>query len=184
VRVVADLGNTEVQPGVPDVMSGLPTSTGSSDGGEPSPETPDSAVGEFPGFMGEYLVGDEGMFFAVEGTQSNDVVRSGGACTEDVATIDWARFACRAARFRFAVDMRVDEMRIDPFPVPEGSGESHTIAMGSTDIAGVQLEVVEWVPPPLPVDTFPVPPPVDTVPVPPPPVDTVPVPPPVDSAGT
>ena len=60
VRLVADLGSTEVQPGVPDVMTGLPTSSASGEGGEPEPVPPDSAVGQYPGFMGEYLVRDLG----------------------------------------------------------------------------------------------------------------------------
>jgi hypothetical protein len=187
VRIVADLGNTEVQPGVPDVMTGLPTNSGGAEGGQPSPETPDSAVGEFPGFLGEYLVGDAGIYYAVEGTQSNDLVGSAGACTDDTVVLDWARFRCEAARFRFAVDMRVDLLRIDPLPspAPPVSPESHHIAMASTDIGGVRLKVVEWIPPepPVPVDPPPGPPPVDSVPPDPPPVpvDPPPASPPVDS---
>jgi len=175
VRIVADLGSTEVQPGVPDVMTGLPTSSGPEDGGDPPPETPDSAVGVFPGFMGEYLVNDAGIYYAVEGTQSNDLIGSGGACTDDTATFDWARFECRAARFRFEFDMRVEFLRIDPLPNPASNPpeESHDIAMSSTEIEGVRLEVVEWAPPAPPVDSLPVDPP----PGPPP------GPPPVDSTG-
>lgn len=179
VRIVADLGNTEVQPGVPDVMTGLPTNDGAGGAGDPPPTVPDSAVGEFPGFLGEYLVDDKGVFFAVEGTQSNDLVGASGACTEDMATIDWARFECRAARFRFAFDMRAEAMRIDPLPDPSGgSPGSYELAMAATEIDGVRLEVAEWVQPELPpgpVD----PPPVDTVGPPPPPPP--PGPPPVDS---
>lgn len=181
VRIVADLGSTEVQPGVPDVMTGLPTSAGSGDAGDPAPTVPDSAVGEFPGFMGEYLVDDEGVFFATEGEQSNDLTGSSGACTEATATFDWARFECRGARFRFGFDMRVESVRIDPLPDPSGgTAGSHELAMAATDIEGVRLEVTEWVPPaPPPVDTT-TPPPVDTL-SPPPGPRPEPPPPPVDS---
>jgi hypothetical protein len=187
VRIVADLGSTEVQPGVPDVMTGLPTSSGPRDDGEPPPATPDSAVGEFPGFIGEYLVDDVGIFFAIEGTQSNDLTGSAGSCTEDTVTLDWARFECQAGQFRFEFDMRVGMVRIDPLPSPAPGEpeESHDIAMSATDIHGVRLEVVEWTPPVPPVDPPPAPPPVDsTPPAPPPgPVDPPPGPPPVDSTG-
>jgi hypothetical protein len=186
VRIVADLGQTEVQPGVPDVMTGLPTSSGPGDGAEPQPETPDSAVGEFPGFLGEYLVGKTGVFYAVEGSQSNDLTGSAGACTDDTVTLDWARFECRAARFRFEFDMRVEMIRFDPLPSPTPEdGESHELAMSATAIDGVRLEVVEWTPPPLPVDPPPGgPPPVDTTGVPPPPPpEPPPGPPPIDSTG-
>jgi hypothetical protein len=177
VRIVADLGQTEVQPGVPDVMTGLPTNSDPGGGADPQPETPDSAVGEFPGFLGEYLVGETGVFYAVEGSQSNDLTGSAGACTEDTVTLDWARFECQAARFRFEFDMRVELLRFDPLPSPTPEdGESHELAMSATEVGGVRLEVVEWVPPPIPVDPPPGPPPVDTTGVPP-------VPPPVDSTG-
>jgi hypothetical protein len=178
VRIVADLGQTEVQPGVPDVMTGLPTSSGPGGVADPQPETPDSAVGEFPGFLGEYLVGETGVFYAVEGSQTNDLTGSAGACTEDTVTLDWARFECQAARFRFEFDMRVEMMRFDPLPGPTPEdGASHELAMSATAIDGVRLEVVEWVPPPIPVDPPPGPPP-DTTSVPP-----VPPPPPVDTTG-
>ena len=179
VRLVADLGSTEVQPGVPDVMTGLPTGEAPADGDEPLPEPRDSAVGGYPGFIGEYLVRDEGSWWAVEGSQSNELVGSAGACTEDTVTFDWARFQCEGARFRFAVEMRVEAMRYDPAtgwnpnqgPGAEGPEGSHDISLASTEIDGVRLEVVEWVPPPLP--------PPDSLPIDPPPVD----PPPVDSTG-
>jgi hypothetical protein len=188
IRIVADLGSTEVQPGVPDVMTGLPTNAGGGEGSDPAPGTPDSAVGEFPGFLGEYLVDDAGIYFAVQGTQSNDLLASDGACTEDTITLDWARFECEAARFRFGFEMLVDLLG----PEPRDPIETHDIAMNSTEIGGVRLEVVEWVPPeppPVPVDPPPGPPPgpppVDSVPEPPPPqpdpVDPLPSPPPVDS---
>ena len=174
VRVVADLGRTEVQPGVPDVMTGLPSGSPAREGDDPPPATPDSAVGLFPGFMGEYLVRDVGSWWAVQGTQSNDLTGSSGACTEDTVTFDWARFECRAARFRFEVDMRVGEMRIDPLPDPSGSpGAAHEISLGPAEIAGVRLEVTQWTPP--------APPPVDTLEPPPAPPPGPPPGPPVDS---
>ena len=170
VRIVADLGSTEVQPGVPDVMTGLPTSSASGGGGEPEPAPPDSAVGEYPGFMGEYLVRDVGSWWAMDGSQSNDLTGSSGPCTDDTITFDWARFSCRAARFRFEFGMRVEPLRFDPLPDPSAGPEgSHEIALTSTEIDGVRLEVVEWVPPPppAPVDPPPGPPPVDSTGVPP-----------------
>jgi hypothetical protein len=115
--------------------------------------------------MGEYLVRDLGSWWAMEGSQSNDLTESSGACTDDTITFDWARFSCRAARFRFEFDMRVEPLRFDPLPDPSGGPEgSHEIALTSTEIDGVRLEVVEWVPPPppVPVDPPPGPPPVDS----------------------
>jgi hypothetical protein len=156
VRIVADLGRTEVQPGVPDVMTGLPTGSASGGAGDPPSAVPDSAVGEFPGFMGEYLVDEVGVFYAVEGTQSNDLTGSAGECTEDTVTLDWARFECSAAQYRFEFDMRAEMARIDPLPSPTPAGdESHELALGATTIGGVRLEVAEWLPPdppPMPVD--------------------------------
>jgi len=173
VRIVADLGRTEVQPGVPDVMTGLPTGSASGGAGDPPSAVPDSAVGEFPGFMGEYLVDEVGVFYAVEGRQSNDLTGSVGECTEDTVTLDWARFECSAAQYRFEFDMRAEMARIDPLPSPTPAGdESHELALGATTIGGVRLEVVEWIPPP------PDPPP---MPVDPPPGG--PPGPPVDSTG-
>jgi hypothetical protein len=156
VRIVADLGRTEVQPGVPDVMTGLPTGSASGGAGDPPSAVPDSAVGEFPGFMGEYLVDEVGVFYAVEGTQSNDLTGLAGECTEDTVTLDWARFECSAAQYRFEFDMRAEMARIDPLPSPTPAGdESHELALGATTIGGVRLEVAEWLPPdppPMPVD--------------------------------
>jgi hypothetical protein len=187
VRIVADLGRTEVEPGVPDVMTELPTGSASDGAGDPPPAVPDSAVGEFPGFLGEYLVGEAGVFYAVEGTQSNDVTGSAGECTERTVTLDWARFECSAAQYRFEFDMRAEMMRIDPLPSPTPSGESHELAMSATTIDGVRLEVIEWIPPdppPVPVDPPPGPPPDSTgVPPGPPPPPVPPGPPPVDSTG-
>jgi hypothetical protein len=183
VRIVTDLGQTEVEPGVPDVMTGLPTGSASDGASDPPPAVPDSAVGEFPGFLGEYLVDEAGVSYAVEGTQSNDLVGSAGECTERTVTLDWARFECSAAQYRFEFDMRTEMARIDPLPSPTPSGDSHELAMSATTIDGVRLEVIEWVPPappPIPVDPPPGPPPDSTgVPPGPPP----PAPPPVDSTG-
>ena len=186
VRVVADLGHTEARDGMPDPMSELPTDSGSATPPEPVPTSPDSAVGQYPGFLGEYLVSEVGMYFASEGTQRNDLVAGTGACTEDRVTVDWARFECRAARFRFEVDMRVGVIRVDPLPSPAPRpADSHDIALVATEIDGVRLEWTEWLPPPPPVDPppGPPPPPVDSTDVPPPPpVDPPPGPPPVDSS--
>ena len=187
VRIVADLGQTEVEPGVPDVMTGLPSGSASDGAEDPSPTVPDSAVGEFPGFLGEYLVDEAGIFYAVEGTQRNDLAGSAGECTEGTVTLDWARFECDAAQYRFEFDMRAEAMRIDPLPSPTPSADSHQLAMSATTVGGVRLEVIEWVPPtppPGPVDPPPPgPPPVDSTGVPPsPPPPPVPGP-PVDSTG-
>ena len=160
VRIVADLGATDVRPGVPDVMTGLPGGSAAGEGGEPPPAVPDSAVGQFPGFLGEYLVRDVGSWWAIEGTQSNDLTAASGACTEETAIIDWARFECGAAKFRFEFEMLVGSVRIDPLPSPVGPSGSHEISMPSTIIDGVRLQVIEWVPPPQPEPTEP--PPVDS----------------------
>lgn len=182
VRVVADLGHTEARDDTPDPMSGLPTDSAGAAPPEPAPAPPDSAVGQHPGFLGEYLVNELGLYFATEGTQRNDLVGASGACTEGTVTLDWARFECRAARFRFEVDMRVEALRIDPLPRPApGPAEHHDIRLAATEIDGVRLEATEWVPPtPPPVDPPPGPPPVDTTET--PPVDPPPGPPPVDSS--
>jgi hypothetical protein len=183
VRIVADLGNTEVQTGVPDVMTGLPTSDPPAEDDSTPPEPGDSAGGGgggggggsgggYPGFIGEYLVRDVGSWWAVEGSQSNELLGLSGNCTDDRVTFDWAEFSCEAARFRFAFDMRVERMSYDPAtgwrPGAEGgaddAAESHTLALASSEIAGVKLRVVAWRPPPLP--------PVDPIDPPPPPVDS------------
>ena len=68
VRIVADLGNTEVQPGVPDVMTGLPT------GSAPAAAIPRRRLPTrrwaSSRFSGGVPVDDEGVFFAVEGRQA------------------------------------------------------------------------------------------------------------------
>ncbi len=155
VRLVAYLGSNGVEPGVPDVMTGLPG--GSTD---PSPPTapPDSGSGSggnpggFPGFMGEYLVRDVGSWYAVEGTQTNDIVSSGGSCSADRATFDWAQFDCTAARYRFEFSMKVDALRFDPLTGSRGEPEgTHDLAMSATEIDGVRLTWQFWNPPPPPL---------------------------------
>ena len=165
VRLVADAGSNQVERGVPDVMTGLPTNAGGDDPPsrptEPAPG--DSAGGGggssgYPGFMGEYLVRDVGSWFAVEGRQENAIQGDGGACTADRAAFDWAEFACGAARFRFEFAMRVEPIGVlrppvpmpEPMPPPEQSQDDHAIAMAGTEIDGVRLTVVAWTPPPLP----------------------------------
>jgi hypothetical protein len=159
VRLVADVGSNEVNQGVPDVMTGLPA----------NPVPGDSVVGGgagYPGFLGEYLVGEEGTWFAVEGSQTNELERSAGACTSDRATFDWAEFRCQSAQFSYEFRMRVEPLQIirppvpvpdsgtgmtpnDPGPVPAPEGD-HTIAMVRSVVDGVRLNVVAWVPPPVP----------------------------------
>jgi hypothetical protein len=159
VRVVASIGSNGVETGMPDVMTGLPTRVVAID---PSPvlsppEPPDSGSGSggepggYPGFMGEYLVRDVGSWWAVEGSQTNDLEGLSGACTEDRTSFDWAEFSCEAARFRFGLSMRVDALRYEPLTGvadPPGSPEgSHTLALASTSVDGVRLTVIDWAPP-------------------------------------
>lgn len=174
VRIVADVGSNGVETGVPDVMTGLPTNPSPGEAGSPDSTLPpgDSTgagggsgggsvggSGGYPGFMGEYLVRDLGSWYAVEGSQTNALEDSGGACTSDRASFDWAEFTCEAARFRFEFTMSVEPLRFvgPPQPVPEGDPSpallegSHTLAMAPTSVDGVRLTVVAWVPPPLPV---------------------------------
>jgi hypothetical protein len=192
VRIVADQGDNAVEPGVPDVMTGLPTSAG---GGEPATlppaPTPDDSGGGggggwggYPGFMGEYLVKDEGMWFAVEGRQTNTLEGSGGACSAERARFDWAEFSCEAARFRFEFAMRVEAVLVVPVPEPlmdpalppDQPAGDHAIAMAASDVDGVRLSVVAWTPPPLP--------PPGSSPPDPGPLPPDPVPSPPDSATT
>ncbi len=159
VRIVADVGSNAVAPGVPDVMTGLPSTVATDPSGPPT-APPDSApggggggVGGYPGFMGEYLVRDVGSWWAVEGDQSNDLISASGACTQDRATFDWAEFSCEAASFRFEFGMTVEPLRY------EGS---HTLSLGSSSVDGVRLEVIAWTPPALPPEPGPDPVPVDS----------------------
>jgi hypothetical protein len=164
VRIVAYIGSSGVEPGVPDVMTGLPS--GKLDGSPPT-SPPDSGSGSggepggFPGFMGEYLVRDVGSWFATEGNQSNDIVKSGGDCTAGSATIDWAQFDCAAAQYRFEFSMGVEPRSYGPLtgatdslggggPGPQGN---HHLAMSSTEIDGVRLTWTAWTPPPIPPDS-------------------------------
>jgi hypothetical protein len=170
VRIVADVGSNVVATGVPDVMTGLPSTVAADPSGSPT-APPDSAPagggggsGGYPGFLGEYLVRDVGSWWAVEGTQSNDLVGASGACTDDRATFDWAEFSCEAASFRFEFGMTVEPLRyerltgvVDPPNGPEGS---HTLSLGSSSVDGVRLTWVAWTPPPLPPEPGPGPDPV------------------------
>jgi hypothetical protein len=180
VRLVADAGSNEVNRGVPDVMTGYPANT-PADGTSPTERDPvpgDSAGGSppgggggYPGFMGEYLVGDEGMWFAVEGRQTNELERSGGACTSDRASFHWAQFSCESARFSYEFRMRLQSIRVilPPVPMPDpGTGVSpndsvpppgpgaqpdpeaeseHTIEMARSAVDGVRLDIIPWEPP-------------------------------------
>jgi hypothetical protein len=168
VRIVADVGTGTVQPTVPDVMVGLPTTL---EGSSPT-GSPDSVVsgggGGYPGFMGEYLVRDVGSWYAVEGQQSNAIAEQGGACTAEGTTFDWAEFICSAARFQFGFSMRVEPLRYEPLmqwvpgtePAWDGAEGSRAIEMAPSTVNGVRLTVVAWLPPPLPPP--PEPPPVDS----------------------
>jgi hypothetical protein len=162
VRIVADVGSNAVATGVPDVMTGLPSTVAAPP--DSSPAGGGGGSGGYPGFLGEYLVRDVGSWWAVEGNQSNDIVSASGACTGDRATFDWAEFSCEAASFRFEFGMRVEPLRYerltgvaDPPNSPEGS---HTLSLGSSSVDGVRLEVVAWTPPPLPPEPGPGPDPV------------------------
>jgi hypothetical protein len=172
VRIVAHIGNGVVEPKVPDVMTGLPTSTAPTDptppGGPPAP--PDSGSGSggepggFPGFMGEYLVREVGSWWAVEGSQANALEGIAGACTDNRATFDWAEFECEAARLRFEFSMRVEPVRYEPLTgvadPPGGPEGSHTLALASSSVDGVRLTWVEWTPPILPPEPGPGPDPI------------------------
>jgi hypothetical protein len=165
VRVVADVGSNGVETGVPDVMTGLPTNSGVGETGPiASPPVPGDSgggggSGGYPGFMGEYLVRELGSWYAVEGSQTNALEHSGGACTSDRAAFDWAEFRCQAAQFRFEFAMRVEPLqflgRPEPVPqtgpLPDQPEGSHTLAMAATSIDGARLSVVAWTPPPVPV---------------------------------
>jgi hypothetical protein len=162
-RIVADIGSNQAAPGVPDVMTGLPANPGVDSAPTPSPGmTPaDSGSGGggeppgFPGFFGEYLVRDVGSWFAVEGSQTNDLVSSGESCTDDHAAFDWAQFTCEGAQFRFEFQMNVEPLRYEPLTggaaVPDGPTGRHSLSLGSSLVDGVRLTWNSWTPPPLPV---------------------------------
>ena len=159
VRIVAHIGNGEVEEGVPDVMTGLPTN-GASDNRPPNPLPPDSGSGSggepggFPGFMGEYLVREVGSWYAVEGSQANALEEITGTCTDDRATIDWAEFDCEAAKLRFEFSMTVEPVNWERLTgvatIPSQPEGSHPLAMASSGVDGVRLTWVAWTPPPVP----------------------------------
>jgi hypothetical protein len=113
--------------------------------------------------MGEYLVRDVGSWFAVEGSETNALENSGGACTSDHATFDWAEFSCGAARYRFEFTMRAEPLSIvrppvplpAPAPPPDPPEGDHNLAMAASSVDGVQLRVVAWTPPVLPPTPLP-----------------------------
>jgi hypothetical protein len=160
-RIVADIGSNQAESGVPDVMTGLPTNPGPGSPTPPPSAPPDSGSGSggepggFPGFLGEYLVRDVGSWFAVGGDQTNDLLGSGGNCTDDHATFDWAQFTCEAARFRFAFHMSVEPLRYEPLTgasdPPDSQAGSHTLSLGTSSVDGVRLTWDSWTMPPLPV---------------------------------
>ena len=101
VRLVAALGSGEVEPTVPDPMAG-PAFGGTPDGGVP-PVPGDSVVTSppvepGPGFMGEYLVRDEGIWWSVDGSQENTLEREGGDCLRSLRRSTGPSSAAR--RFR------------------------------------------------------------------------------------
>jgi hypothetical protein len=163
VRIVAYIGSSGVEPGVPDVMTGLPSGTAGASSPTSPPDSGSGSGGEpggFPGFMGEYLVRDVGSWFAVEGNQANDLTGSNGECTAHRATIDWAEFECVAARFRFEFSMGVEPLRYEPLTgvadPPGGPEGNHTVSISSSEVDGVRLTWKSWTPPPLPPDSIPV----------------------------
>jgi hypothetical protein len=150
VRLVAHIGNSAVNPDVPDVMTELPGGGASDPPGTTPPDSGSGSGGEpggWPGFMGEYLVRDVGSWMAFEGNQSNELEDSTGSCTADRTILDWAEFGCRAARIRFAFTMGVEPLnweRLTGQPGPEGR---HTVAMSATVVDGVRLRWEDWSPP-------------------------------------
>ncbi len=188
VRLVADQGIGRVQPTVPDPM------VGPGYGGAPAGDNPtvpgDSIVtsppgNPGPGFMGEYLVRDEGIWWSVDGTQENALEREGGECTRPTAIFDWAEFSCEATRVRFQFTMTVQRFSVVPMEgwnprdsvPPAPAPESKVITMEPASVAGARLTVLRWMMPPVPVDPVPMPPvPVDSMPIPPVPMPMPPVP--------
>ncbi|HKU63382.1 MAG TPA: hypothetical protein VJQ44_19430 [Gemmatimonadales bacterium] len=153
VRMTAEPGSSEVKPaGVPDVMAGIPEPSGATEPG-------DTAItgGGTYGFMGEYLKADGGIFWTVEGTQSNSRESGTGACTQAHVSFDWVEFDCDAARLRFQAEMRVEGGQIQPLTGRPASGESgsggiadletHTISIPATTVDGAVMTVVGWTAP-------------------------------------
>ena len=177
VRLVASLGSGEVEPTTPDAMAG-PAFGGTPDG-DPPPVPGDSVVTsppeDAPGFMGEYLVRDEGIWWSVDGTQENTLESEGGDCTQELATLNWAEFRCEAIRLHFRFTMTVQRFEVLPMEgwnprdsvVPAPAPESKVITMEPASVAGARLTILRWTMPPMPVDSAPMPPtPGPPVPVP------------------
>jgi hypothetical protein len=171
VRLVADEGRGRVAPGVPDAMAG-PSHRGESWGGgagRPSdpamPPSPGDSVVESPpidrgpGFMGEYLERDRGFWVSVSGEQSNTMEKDGGTCRLERVEFDWARYACQAIRVKFEFAMRVQRMVMVPFDgwnprdsLPLPPVETRDVRMTATSIPGARLSLLEWLPPPVPIE--------------------------------
>jgi len=153
VRMTAEPGSSEVKPaGVPDVMAGIPAPSGSAEPGD----TAVSSGGGTYGFMGEYLKADGGIFWTVEGTQTNSRETGTGACTQDHVSFDWVEFDCEAARLRFQVEMKVEGGRMEPLTGRPADGtvagagdlETHSISLAATTVDGAVMTVVGWTAPP------------------------------------
>jgi hypothetical protein len=160
VRIVGYSGGPNTGD-VPVVMNGLPVGS-SANPGPPTGTPPDSGggsgggTGGFPGFLGEYLVRDVGSWYAVSGSETNDLLTSGGKCTSDQATFDWAEFGCESARFRSEFSMQVDPLRYEPVTgavdPPGGPEGQHDLAMPLSEVEGVRLTWHSWTMPPPPVE--------------------------------
>jgi hypothetical protein len=170
VRLVASEGSGVVAQGTPDAMAG-PMHAGESwggtgmTGGSPMPPLPgDSGIAPpppgpapAPGFMGEYMQRDQGLWISLSGTQANALESEGGSCTSDVVEFDWARYGCGAIRVRFEFTMQVQKLVMIPtgmFPprdsVPlQPPTETREIGMSPASIAGARLSLLEWLPPPV-----------------------------------
>ena len=163
VRLVADVGSNSVEANVPDVMTGLPTDT--SAGGPPTlPPTPgDSGVGGggnggggFPGSSESIWCGMCGAGSPPRASETNSLDGSGGACTSDRTTFDWAEFSCEAARFRFEFRMRSSRLEdrgaasADRRNRRHPTRGDHVLAMPARVWTG-PARVVAWTPPPPPV---------------------------------
>ncbi len=160
VRLVADEGQGEVRPGIPDPMAG-PGHHGEGWGGGPGhpdapppvspppgtpptpgpPPPPDSSVmppppvPTGPGFMGEYFERATGFWWSVSGRQSNALEQEGGQCTQGEVEFDWARYACQAIRVRVEFTMRVERLVPVPFDGWNPGDPLPTPPLESRDIA-------------------------------------------------
>ena len=167
VRLVADLGSGEVTPTVPDPMAG-PAYGGTPDTppipGDSTVTSPPPSVG--PGFMGEYLVRDEGIWWSVDGSQENTLEHEGGDCTQQRANFDYAEFSCEAIQLHFRFTMTVQRFNVLPMEgwnprdsvLPAPAPESKVITMEPASVAGARLTILRWMMPPMPVDSAPMPP--------------------------